>query len=64
MSTTNAEKPFEPGENIEFCDDEFVVLENHGNTGKVREAGKGGQVIEPFRWTFQGAECRRVVKAS
>lgn len=57
---TNSEKPFKPGETIDFCGDEYVVVANHGNSGTVREAGKDGQLISPFYWSFQDVDCRRV----
>lgn len=60
MGTTNQEKPFEAGEKIEFCDDFFEVVANHGNSGTVKEAGDGGRQISPFYWEFQGAQCHRV----
>jgi hypothetical protein len=62
--STNKDKPFEPNETIAFCDDEYVVIANHGNSGTVREAGTGGRQLSPFYWTFQGAECTRVETAA
>lgn len=59
-ASTNKDKPFTPGETIDFCDDQYVVVANHGNSGTVREAGEGGQQISPFYWTFEGADCQRV----
>jgi hypothetical protein len=64
MSTTNQEKPFEPAEHIEFCDERYVVIANYGTTGTVREFGEDPLQISPFYWTFEGAECRRVNTAS
>lgn len=58
--STNQDKPFTPGETIEFCDDQYVVISNHGRSGTVREVGKGGKQISPFYWTFEGTDCRRV----
>jgi hypothetical protein len=58
--TTNKDKPFAPGETIDFCDDQYVVVANHGNSGTVREAREGGRQISPFYWSFEGADCRRV----
>jgi hypothetical protein len=60
MTTTNQEKPFEPGETIDFCDDHYIVEANHGKSGTVREPGQTGVQISPFYWTFQGVDCRRV----
>ncbi len=64
MTTTNQQKPFEPGERIEFCDDHYIVIANHGNTGTVREAGLNGAQLSMFYWNFQGAECTRVPAAT
>jgi hypothetical protein len=60
VTTTNQDKPFTPGERIEFCDEHYLVVANHGTSGTVRELGTNGQRISPFYWSFQGAECRRV----
>jgi hypothetical protein len=59
--TTNHDKPFESGELIEFCDDQYEVLANHGNSGTVRELGLNGSKINPFYWSFGGEYCHRVV---
>lgn len=59
LGTTNADKPFEAGETIDFCGDHYIVEANHGNSGTVREPD--GQRISPFYWSFQGADCRRIV---
>lgn len=61
--TTNQDKPFIPGEQIEFCESRYEVLANHGNSGRVRELGVKGAEISPFYWSFQGEQChRRVMK--
>lgn len=62
--STNKDKPFEPGETIDYCDDHYVVVANHGNSGTVREVGTGGRQISPFYWHFDGADCRRVETVS
>lgn len=59
VKSTNDDKPFEPGETIEFCDDHFVVEQNYGTTGRVRIPGTS-QVLERFCWTFEGVKCTRV----
>jgi len=60
LGTTNTEKPFEPGETIDYCDDHYVVISNHGNSGTVQEVGSTQQIY-PFYWNFKDAECRRVI---
>lgn len=62
--TTNQDKPFIPGEQIEFCEDRYEVLANHGNSGTVRELGANGRQISPFYWKFDGEPCRRRVLKS
>jgi len=51
---------FRPGDEIEFCGDRFIVVENHGDSGTVREAGEGGTTVTQFYWRFQGEECELV----
>ena len=50
---------FNRGDIVEFCDERFLVLENHGNSGRVQEH-PGGEVIAPFYWSFEGASCVKV----
>ncbi len=49
----------QPGDIVEFCDETYVVLENNGRSGKVREYydGKIGEYIGMFYWYFQGSKC-------
>lgn len=64
LGTTNADKPFQAGETIDYCDERYVVEANHGNSGTVREL-HGTARVSPFYWTFGDAVCRRVaVKAT
>lgn len=49
---------FKKGDIIEFCDDEFEVIENYGDSGKVKENGKGGCIIKPFYWNYCGEICK------
>jgi len=58
---------FKKGDIIEFCEDQFEVLENYGNSGKVREYPNtqkdnwGFQtVIYPFYWEYQGSKCKLI----
>jgi len=48
---------FKPGEVISFCGDIFVVLENYGNKGAVRENCPDGCIISPFYWEFEGEKA-------
>jgi len=56
------EADFEYGDIIEFCGDRFLVLENHGDRGKVVEYPTSNSAVEidPFYWEFEGVQCIRV----
>lgn len=49
---------FKKGDIIEFCGDEFVVIENYGDSGKVKENSKQGCTINPFYWKYSGETCK------
>lgn len=54
---------FKVGDIIEFCGQEFEVLECYDNTsGRVRENCEGGCIINNFYWTYSGEECKLVTK--
>jgi hypothetical protein len=55
---TNEQQPFQPGDIIDFCGEHYTVLQNYGRSGMVQDAG--GDLINPFYWKFDGAECRLV----
>lgn len=42
---------FKAGDVIEFCNDKFVVIENHGVSGTVKELNSP-QIINHFRWVI------------
>lgn len=48
---------FKQGDIIVYCDEEYVVLENQGNRGIVRENYENGFVIDPFYWEYGGYQC-------
>lgn len=48
---------FIPGDIIEWAGDKFEVLENHGDSGKVKEY-PDGEIIQPFYWVFEGEKCK------
>lgn len=50
------ERNLKKGDIIVFCDEEFEVLKNYGNSGKVKEV-YGGTIINNFYWNYQGARC-------
>ncbi|MNK73659.1 hypothetical protein D3C87_931570 [compost metagenome] len=48
---------FKQGDIIIYCDEEFVVLKNHGDRGRVKENYDDGFVIDPFYWEYDGERC-------
>ena len=55
--TTNNIQPFESGEVIIFCEDEYMVVDNFGDSGKVRYPND--RDIFSFKWRFEGEDCKR-----
>lgn len=53
----NLETSFKSGDIIKYCGEEFEVIENRGDRGKVRENFKDGVIIDPFYWDYQGEKC-------
>lgn len=49
---------FKVGDVIVFCNEEFIVLENWGDSGKVKENSKNGNVIGKFYWEYYGEKCK------
>jgi hypothetical protein len=43
--------PFKPGDRVEFCGIEAVVIANHGSMGTVEIPGEGRMT---WYWIFQG----------
>lgn len=44
---------------IEFADEKFLVIKNHGPSGMVKELNSPA-IIDYFRWFFCGADCKLV----
>lgn len=58
--TTNAQFPFQPGEVIDWCGSKHIVLENYGDSGRVREQGNATEPEEYlYSWDFGGEVCSR-----
>lgn len=54
---------FKVGDIIEFCGEEFEVLECYDDTsGRVKENCKDGCIVNNFYWTYAGVECKLVTK--
>lgn len=49
---------FKSGDIIVFCNEEFIVIENYGSSGKVKENCDGGNIINNFYWEYQGEKCK------
>lgn len=59
LGSTNKDAPFIEGDWIEMFDERYLVLKNYGNRGRVRLINTQ-MIIDPFYWSFQGMEARRV----
>jgi hypothetical protein len=52
---------FEKGDVIEFCDEQFFVIENNGSTGVVNPMGTT-YYLRGFHWVFNRSESKFVRK--
>ncbi|MEC0091784.1 hypothetical protein [Paenibacillus macquariensis] len=50
---------FQKGDIIEYCEEQFEVLVNDGNSGTVKEY-PDGDVIGNFRWDVYGVKCIKI----
>jgi hypothetical protein len=48
---------FQPGDVVEFCDDFYVVKQNHGRSGTVSYLD-GQHCSSHWLWSFEGKGCR------
>jgi hypothetical protein len=60
-ATTNADKPFEAGELIEYDDEEYEVVKNYGSGGEVKYPNDESGELLKFHWVAYGETCKRVV---
>lgn len=51
------EANFKKDDIIIWCNEEFIVIENYGESGIVKENCKNGDIINNFRWNFQGEKA-------
>jgi hypothetical protein len=49
-------REFVPGDIIEYAGELFEVIDNLGDSGRVREYPNGGP-IQTFYWVFEGEHC-------
>ena len=49
---------FKSGDVIVFCNEEFIVIENYGRSGKVKENCDDGNIINNFYWEYHGEKCK------
>lgn len=61
VPSINATKPFKPGDVVEYCGEEAVVVENFGSSGVVRLVPEGRMT---WYWVFQGTPVTLVRAAS
>lgn len=50
-------KIFIPGDIIKFNDIEYIVVQNYGETGLIKENSKNGILINNFRWNENNPNC-------
>ena len=58
-----SEFDFKENDIIEFCDEQYLVIENYGSSGMVKEYYDGciGDIkIGNFYWNYQGEKCKLV----
>lgn len=48
---------FKQGDIIVYCNEEFIVLENNGESGIVKENCENGATIRNFKWNVYGEQC-------
>lgn len=58
--STNKDKPFEKGEEIEYAGDHFEVVENYGDSGRVKYLNDDSNDVFPFHWHAYGEDCKRI----
>ena len=54
---------FELGDVVEFCEQKYLVISNHGTSGVVAEYsfGETGDVVK-FSWEFEGELAKKVTR--
>lgn len=58
--STNADKPFEPGEVIIWCEEEYTVVANYGTSGTVKYNIPGAdEHLGNFYWNYCGTIAER-----
>ena len=46
---------FSPGDHIIFCDEEYIVIEDHGSSGTVKDMS--GVQINSWYWSYGNDHC-------
>lgn len=52
-----SKKIFEPGDIFKFKNKEYIVVQNYGNTGLVKECKDNGMIIKGFAWNQGEDSC-------
>lgn len=52
---TSIKYSFSPGDHIMFCDEEYIVVENHGSSGIVKDMS--GTQINSWYWKHGSDHC-------
>lgn len=53
-------KSFKSGDIITFKDKEYIVIQNYGTTGLIKENCENGMIIKGFSWIQDGEECKYI----
>lgn len=51
------EKIFKPGDIFKFKNKEYLVIQNYGATGLVKEYKDNGMIIKGFTWNQEDDTC-------
>lgn len=55
------DKKFKPGDVIKLKDKEYIVIQNYGLNGLVKEICENGAIIKGFSWV-QGSEQSKFIR--
>lgn len=52
-----SKKIFKPGDIFKFKNKEYMVIQNYGATGLVKECNDNGMIIKGFSWDQEDEPC-------
>lgn len=50
-------KIFKPGDVFKFKNKEYIVIQNYGETGLIKECTNNGMIIKGFSWNQEDEPC-------